>query len=161
MSFFSYISYSATGSVKGFRHLRMAVLVLLSRNKSTKNSPLKRRDGSVWRGFFLSRQILTCHITSNYFYEVVKICMNSCNQPPAAKPTLTSLLSRGGLPLTICIRAKFSPHFCSSLRSSYIRRATNKRTLKMSQGVFGDHEGLFFCKYRAPSCLKGGFSLLD
>ena len=38
---------------------KVAVSVLLSRNKSTKNSPLKRRDGSFGRKVNFKRQILT------------------------------------------------------------------------------------------------------
>ena len=120
-----------THSWEGFGTALAAISVLLSRNKSTKSSPLKRRDGSVWRSILESCQILTCQIATNYFYAVVKIRMNSCNQPPAAKPALISLLRRGGLPLTICVRSKLSLRLLSDHEGLYItslaRRPAERR----------------------------------
>ena len=87
--------------------------LLLPRGKSKqKRSTQKER----WLGLEKNPancQILTCRIATNYFYTTVKICILTFNQLPAAKPALTSLLRRGGLPLTFCSRAKSSTRLLS------------------------------------------------
>ena len=67
------------------------IIVLLSRNKSTKNSPLKRRDGSVE---ILSIANLLALTTAGVKAQILH-SLSLFSQPPP-----TSLLRRGGLPLT-------------------------------------------------------------
>ena len=56
-----------------------------------------------------------------------------------------------------CIELIFqNSHFRSSLRSSYIRKATNKCTPKMSQGMFGDHESLLTTNLARHPAWKAG-----
>ena len=75
--------------------------VLLSRNKSTKSSPLKRRDGSGKRQQTTNCQILMPALSFYGVYDAyIKICITVLNIFYCSCPALTSLLRRGGLPLT-------------------------------------------------------------
>jgi len=76
-------------------------IVLLSRNKSTKSSPLKRRDGSGKREYTTNCQILMPALSFYGIYDAyIKICITVLNIFYCSCPALTSLLRRGGLPLT-------------------------------------------------------------
>ena len=90
------------------------VTVLLSRNKSTKSSPLKRRDGSGKRQQTTNCQIL---MPAFFFYAIyaayIKICITVLNIFYCSCPPLTSLLRRGGLPLTLFVRHRLSAYIRS------------------------------------------------
>ena len=87
------------------------VTVLLPRCKSTKKSPLKRRDGSGKREYTTDCQILMPALSFYGIYDAyIKICITVLNIFYCSCPALTSLLRRGGLPLTLFVRHRLSAY---------------------------------------------------
>ena len=71
--------------------------VLLSRNKSTKNSPTQRGSGSVKRKLSANCQILTTLCTFTLLFAFVKICKTAENLTTAKFPSADSPSCRGWL----------------------------------------------------------------
>ena len=133
----------------GFRRLRTAFSVLLSRNKSTKNSPLKRRDGSV--EVTLTSNLLA--LNTNGFKAQSLPNLFSQSQPCADSPSC-----RGRLlpPINRCVPL-FSTHKCyyaTLLRSLNTNHGRRKATLlpviaegdKQASAAFGARRVKKICR---------------